>query len=630
MQSQRCWRGESGQCDGLGKGRGGGGASRGPFSRARGTKRSSGKSRFTRVRLGAPSAAQATKRRGHHATPEDPCLNLEQSGSSASSARRHRRGRVGHCRPPARSRDRLAGDQRHQRPLCGVHSRCRDRPQLREVRGRALCRGQPHELGKYHRDLPAGPVEQRWRPRLGGGRDAGRWRIVGDSPVAFQSVRDGNPRGPAVRTRLRSMGLVWARDSHKRHRSHRLRRLDLLQPEPGQERQYRRRSGLVRWRADLAARPEPPLGRCHGRAAARPRQQLPVLSRQRVSDRESVTADPTRPGYAYAVWDVLIGPNMSVEADLHAVAFTDFTLFSRTTDFGLTWEAAKVINTSAHPSGQNNQTIGNMIVVDPRNGTLYNFFDQIFNTGSNAGGNPGGAHRFNVAFQKSTDAGDTWSPAQIIASLQSIGVADPNNVDPRTNEPPAPLRTGDILPMPAIDAATGDLYVVWQDARFSGHDEIVISTSGDGGATWTAPKRVSTPTGQPAFTAAVAVSSTGSVGVTYYQLDATSLGSIPTNYFIKEFARSAVTSSNPSSIDSGAGATPVASPFNMLDAPFAVGYFTGDYEALVTTDGGFVPIFVQGACGESLSCRALASVTPPADRNPTGNDSTDVFIATGF
>ena len=368
----------------------------------------------------------------------------------------------------------------------------------------------------------------------------------------------------------------------------------------------------------------------HSDAATGVPLPVPDSNFQFFHDKESVTADPTRPGYAYAVWDVLIGPNMSVEADLHAVAFTDFTLFSRTTDFGLTWEAAKVINTSAHPSGQNNQTIGNVIVVDPRNGTLFNFFDQIFNTGSNAGGNPGGAHRFNVAFQKSTDAGDTWSPAQIIASLQSIGVADPNNVDPRTNEPPAPLRTGDILPMPAIDAATGDLYVVWQDARFSGHDEIVISTSGNGGATWTAPKRVSTPTGQPAFTAAVAVSSTGSIGVTYYQLEATSLGSIPTNYFIKQFARSAVASSNPNSIDLGVAATVAAGPFNMLDAPFALGYFTGDYEALATIDGDFVLVFVQGACGESLSCRALASVTPPADRTPTGNDSTDVFVGTGF
>ena len=74
----------------------------------------------------------------------------------------------------------------------------------------------------------------------------------------------------------------------------------------------------------------------------------------------------------------------------------------------------------------------------------------------------------------------------------------------------------------------------------------------------------------------------------------------------------------------------VAGPFNMLDAPFASGYFTGDYESLPTSPTGFVPVFVQGACATSLSCEALASVVPPANRAQTPNDSTDVYVGTGF
>jgi len=369
---------------------------------------------------------------------------------------------------------------------------------------------------------------------------------------------------------------------------------------------------------------------------------VPDSNFQFFHDKESVTADPTRPGTAYAVWDVLIGPNMSVDADLHSASFSDLTLFSETADFGNTWSAARIINNSAHPTTQNNQTIGNVIVVDPRNGTLYDFFDQIFNTGSNAGGNPNGAKRFNVAFQKSTNQGADWTKPQIISSLGTAFVSDPNNVNPvpRSNgtfAPPAPLRTGDIIPEPAIDPQTGDLYVVWQDARFSGHDEIAISTSTDGGMHWSTPKRVDTPNGQQAFTASVAVADSGTrgtagrVGVTYYQLAATSLGMEPTTYFIKEFSGSAITST---SIDSGVGAITVAGPFNMLDAPFAGGYFTGDYEALETSGTGagatFVPVFVQGTCGNSLSCSALTSVTPPADRTPTGNNSTDVYVGMGF
>ena len=365
----------------------------------------------------------------------------------------------------------------------------------------------------------------------------------------------------------------------------------------------------------------------HGDAETGVALPVPDSNFQFFHDKESVTADPTRPGRAYAIWDVLIGPNMSVEADLHAAAFTDFTLLSTTVNFGQTWSAARVINTSSNPTGQNNQTIGNVIVVDPA-GTLYDFFCQIFNTGSNAGGNPNGVHGFNVAFQKSIDHGDHWTAPQVIAPLLSVGVADPNNVDPRTNKTPAPLRTGDIIPAPAV-SPTGELYVVWQDSRFSGHDEIAISGSEDGGKTWTMPKRVNSP-GQPAFTGSVGVSSNGTVGVTYYQLGATSPGAMPTNYLIKQFSRTAVTSPSANSIDSFVTPTLVAGPFNMLDAPFALGYFTGDYEGLPTVGGSFAPVFVQGACGTSLACRALTSVTPPADRTPTGNDSTDVYVGKGF
>jgi len=350
-------------------------------------------------------------------------------------------------------------------------------------------------------------------------------------------------------------------------------------------------------------------------------------------DKESVTADPGRPGWAYAVWDMLIGPNANESSDLHSRSFTDDTLFARTTDFGATWSPVRVINTSVHSTTNKNQTIGNIVVVDPRTGTLYNFFNQIFNTGSNTGG----AHGDNAAFQKSTDKGLTWSAPQIISTMDDIGVADPNNLNPVTGKAPAPFRVGDGLPAPAIDPETGDLYVVWEDSRFSGQDETAITRSTDGGATWSTPKRVSTP-GGPAFTPVVAVTDSGSagvggtVGVTYYQLGATSSGSAPTTEFIKRFSGAAAGDS--SSVDTGVAATQVLGPFNMLDAPFARGYFTGDYEGLLTTGSGstatFDPVVVAGACGAALTCSALTSVVAPVNRAPTGNDSTDLFVGTGF
>jgi hypothetical protein len=71
---------------------------------------------------------------------------------------------------------------------------------------------------------------------------------------------------------------------------------------------------------------------------------------------------------------------------------------------------------------------------------------------------------FNVAFVKSTDGGATWSAPQVISKLGTITVTDPNNVDPVTGGA-ARIRTGDIIPEAGIDPGSGQLYVVWQDAR---------------------------------------------------------------------------------------------------------------------------------------------------------------------
>ena len=84
------------------------------------------------------------------------------------------------------------------------------------------------------------------------------------------------------------------------------------------------------------------------------------------------------------------------------------------------------------------------------------------------------------------------------------------------------MRGGDILFDVAVNRTNGNLYAVWQDARFSGFqiDQIAFSQSTDGGATWSAPIKVNlTPTNIPivrqqAFTPSVEVESDGTVVVT--------------------------------------------------------------------------------------------------------------------
>ena len=99
------------------------------------------------------------------------------------------------------------------------------------------------------------------------------------------------------------------------------------------------------------------------------------------NDKESLTADPTRNGTAYAVWDQLVGPVDNLAVLLHNFSsYRGPTYFAKTTDGGVTWSPSKVIV----PMRQNQQSIANVIVVAP-NGTLYDFFTLITGTGPNKG-----------------------------------------------------------------------------------------------------------------------------------------------------------------------------------------------------------------------------------------------------
>jgi hypothetical protein len=291
------------------------------------------------------------------------------------------------------------------------------------------------------------------------------------------------------------------------------------------------------------------------------------------NDKESVTADPVHAGTAYAVWDRLESPNGNPRAAAHAFAFTGPTLFSKTTDGGATWSAPTVIV----PTANRQQTIGNQIVVDPKTGTLFNFFDLILNTGPNGADQ---LHGLNVAFTKSADGGATWTAPQIVSSLNTVGVRDPNTG--------ADVRTGDIIPEPAIDPATGRLYVVWQDSRFNGgrYDEVALSTSDDGGATWSAPARVNTPHGVPAFTPSVRVAN-GVVGVTYYDFRTLAAGNtttLPTDYWFTSSAAGGAAFANE---------THAYGPFDMMRAPNAEGFFTGDYQGLAALGSSFASLSVR-------------------------------------
>jgi hypothetical protein len=133
----------------------------------------------------------------------------------------------------------------------------------------------------------------------------------------------------------------------------------------------------------------------------------------------------------------------------------------------------------------------------------------------------------------------------------------------------------------------GDLYVTWQDARFTpGVDQAVLSRSTNGGQSWSAPVRVSDgPADAPAFTPAVAVDKLGRVGVCY-----SSLRNDPNRRVLVDqyctFTRRRNGPFRPSQRVNAAS----------YDVRFAAvaggGYFLGDYQGMVGSQLGFNPLFI--------------------------------------
>src|SRR5436309_2197887 len=80
-------------------------------------------------------------------------------------------------------------------------------------------------------------------------------------------------------------------------------------------------------------------------------------------------ADPVHAGVAYTVWDTSISPTDNPDDRIHAAAYVGPAYFSKTTDGGTTWSSPRVII----GPGNRHQTIGNIVVVDPRNDDLYDF-----------------------------------------------------------------------------------------------------------------------------------------------------------------------------------------------------------------------------------------------------------------
>ncbi|HXR93312.1 MAG TPA: sialidase family protein [Steroidobacteraceae bacterium] len=270
-------------------------------------------------------------------------------------------------------------------------------------------------------------------------------------------------------------------------------------------------------------------------------------------DKCSMAADPHDASFVYAVWDRLVTQTSGP------------TYFARTTDGGQTWERARAI----YDPGATAQTIGNEIVVLP-DGTVVDFYTQI-DTAAN------GTMSSSLGVVRSSDHGTTWSgPIRIAANL-AVGTKDS-----KTGQP---VRDGSGLGQIALGPG-GELFAVWQDARFSKgqRDGIAIAGSTDGGLTWSAPAQLNGDPTTQAFTPSVQIQPDGTIGVSYYDFrdDTADQSTLLTSYWLAQSTDGVQWRESR-----------IAQPFDLELAPDSSGLFLGDYQGLVGTGGAFVPFFAQ-------------------------------------
>jgi hypothetical protein len=313
-------------------------------------------------------------------------------------------------------------------------------------------------------------------------------------------------------------------------------------------------------------------------------QPILVSSDGSDSDKDSITADRTNPSFVYATW-------AGMNNNIHDNGWQAATMFARSIDGGQTWQPAQDI----HDAHDNDFNYGQQIVVLP-NGTVIDAFCE--GTYQNNG-------QAVLTLLRSTDHGQTWS-APIQAVVQEPLVA-PNSIKPANSLLTDP-DTGQLVdshpmfPSIAVDRQSGALYAVWIDARFSNfqYNSIALSTSTDGGFTWSTPIQVNqTPNNVPAidrqaWNPTVAVAANGTVGVSYYDFrnNTPDPGAL-TDYWLASCRPSAsAPATNPANWSE---VRLTDTSFNLEQAPsrtwFDVNFFLGDYEGLAAAGNDFVAVW---------------------------------------
>jgi hypothetical protein len=200
-----------------------------------------------------------------------------------------------------------------------------------------------------------------------------------------------------------------------------------------------------------------------------------------------VTADPRRPGHAYAAWfDRDPALNLPLDGIL---------LFSRTTDAASSWSAPVTVD-AAPPNGLD--LSGQVLVL--RDGSLLAVFArlEILDDGTFVN---------RLLTSHSPDLGRTWPAPHVVASEPIQPFPDPETGQPLSNQ--------DMSYFSAATAPDGTLYVAWDRSTSATSGTVEFVSSSNDGRTWTAPRAIPGITAF-AFEPAIAVDGNGTLGVLWY------------------------------------------------------------------------------------------------------------------
>jgi hypothetical protein len=213
------------------------------------------------------------------------------------------------------------------------------------------------------------------------------------------------------------------------------------------------------------------------------------------------------------------------------------------------------------------------MVINPRNGHLYILYT-------------GGVGRETMSLLRSENGGVTWSAPISVSNLVPLENA------PRYPGTPHEIGVAPDIAHLAIDPASGTLFVVFTDGRFTKGTEaqVAIAASTDGGKTWSDALRLST--GVAAWRPSITVAAPDLISVTYLAPDtaqAATDSTLPVTLMHKVLRAH--------------GAALTGGPAKRLDAfkwkRRGDSWFLGDYFALLRLRSGTGQVYARSEPGGS-------------------------------